>query len=103
VSYSTRHAGNSALPRTFVGRWLRAAMLDRPDERDRLVPTLNRGSVTGWNDDEPAVVQAAAELVLRRFFGPGEADRTRPAGSRARHASRWLRSGGGWTSVMRKP
>jgi hypothetical protein len=48
--------------------------LDRPDERDRLVTTLNPDSATGWNDDEPAVVQAAAELVLRRFFGPGKAD-----------------------------
>jgi hypothetical protein len=68
-----RRPGASARPRTFVGRWLRAAMLDRRDERDRLVGTLNRGSATGWNDDEPAVVQAAAELVLRRYFGPGEA------------------------------
>lgn len=72
-----RHSGTSALPRTYVGRWLRAAMLDQPDERDRLVATLNRGSATGWNDDEPAVVEAAAELVLRRFFGPGEADADR--------------------------
>ncbi len=74
MSYSSRHPGSSAPPRTFVGRWLRAAMLDRPDERDRLVATLNWGSATGWNDDEPAVVQATAELVLRRFFGPGEAE-----------------------------
>jgi hypothetical protein len=69
-----RHPGTSALPRTFVGRWLRAGMLDRRDERDRLVRTLNGGSATGWNDDEPAVVEAAAELVLRRYFGPGEPD-----------------------------
>jgi hypothetical protein len=52
-------------------------MLDRQEERDRLVATLNRGSATGWNDDEPAVVAAAAELVLRRFFGPGEPDADR--------------------------
>jgi hypothetical protein len=69
-----RHSGSSALPRTFVGRWLRAAMLDQRDERDRLVRTLNGGSATGWNDDEPAVVEAAAELVLRRFYGTGIAD-----------------------------
>jgi hypothetical protein len=74
VSYSTWHSGASALPRTFVGRWLRAAMLDRREERDRLVRTLNGGSATGWNDDEPAVVQAAAELVLRRYLGLGEPD-----------------------------
>lgn len=64
-----RHSGTSAFPRTFVGRWLRAAMLDQREERDRLVRTLNGGSATGWNDDEPAVVEAAAELVLRRYFG----------------------------------
>lgn len=72
VSYH-KHPGTAALPRTFVGRWLRAAMLDQRDERDRLVATLNRG-VAGWNDDEPAVVEAAAELVLRRYFGPGQPD-----------------------------
>jgi hypothetical protein len=69
-----KHSGTSALPRTFVGRWLRAAMLDQRGERDRLVRTLNGGSATGWNNDEPAVVEAAAELVLRRYLGPGEPD-----------------------------
>ena len=68
------HSRSAALPRTYVGRWLRAAMLDRQDERDRLVRTLNGGSATGWNDDEPAVVEAAAELVLGCYFGPGEPD-----------------------------
>jgi hypothetical protein len=47
-------------------------MLDRQEERDRLVRTLNGGNAVGWNDDEPAVVEAAAELVLRQYFGPGE-------------------------------
>jgi len=69
-----RRPGTSALPRTFVGRWLRAATLDERDERDRLVRTLNGGSATGWNDDEPAVVEAAAELALQRYFGPDEPD-----------------------------
>lgn len=69
-----KRPGASARPRTFAGRWLREAMLDRRDERDRLVSTLNRGSATGWNDDEPAVVEAAAELALRRYFGPGVTD-----------------------------
>ncbi len=62
-----KHPGSSALPRTFVGRWLRASMLDQREERDRLVHTLNGGSATGWNDDEPAVVEAALELVLQYF------------------------------------
>jgi len=43
-------------------------MLDRRQERDRLLATLNGGSAAGWNDDEPAVVQAAFELVLKRHF-----------------------------------
>lgn len=69
-----KHPGGSALPRTWVGRWLRAAMLDQRDERDRLVAHLNGGSSAGWNDDEPAVVQAAIDLVLKRYFGPGHPD-----------------------------
>lgn len=59
------------MPRTYVGRWLRAGMLDQREERDRLVRTLNGGSATGWNEDEPAVVEAAIELLLNRHFGPG--------------------------------
>jgi hypothetical protein len=69
-----KRSGGTALPRTYVGRWLRAAVLDRQEERDRLVRSLNGGNAAGWNDDEPAVVEAAAELVLRQYFGPGEAD-----------------------------
>ncbi len=65
------HPGSSAAPRTHVGRWLRAAMLGQRELRDRLLLTLNGGS-KGWNDDEPAVVEVAAELVLRRYFGPDE-------------------------------
>lgn len=64
-----KHSGTTALPRTYVGRWLRAGMLDQREERDRLVRALNGGSATGWNDDEPAVVQAAIELVLSRYYG----------------------------------
>jgi hypothetical protein len=67
-----KHSGSSALPRTFVGRWLRAAMLDQREERDRLVRTLNGGKATGWNDDEPAVVQAATELVLSRYYSSSD-------------------------------
>jgi hypothetical protein len=36
--------------------------------RDQLLPTLNGGHA-GWNDDEPAVVEAAAISMLRPFFG----------------------------------
>ena len=69
-----RHSGTWALPRTCEGQWLRAAMLDRRDERDRLVRTLNSGNAIGCNDDEPAVAEAAAELVAQRYFGPDEPD-----------------------------
>jgi hypothetical protein len=65
------HSRSPALPRTYVGRWLRASMLDQRDLRDQLIVTLNGGSNVGWNDEEPAVVEAACELMLRRYFGPG--------------------------------
>jgi hypothetical protein len=38
----------------------------------RLVRTLNGGSATGWNDDEPAVVQAAIELTLSRYYASSD-------------------------------
>lgn len=56
-------------PRTCVGQWLRAALLQQRELRDRLRPKLNGGRQTGWNDDEPAVVQAACEAAVARFFG----------------------------------
>ena len=65
----------SSLPRTFVGRWLRAAMLDDRERRDQMVGTFNGGE-PGWNDDEPAVVVGCCELMLRRVWpdGLGQAD-----------------------------
>lgn len=39
----------------------------QPELREQLGLTLNGGK-TGWNDDEPAVVEAACELAVRRFF-----------------------------------
>ncbi|MBO0822460.1 MAG: hypothetical protein J2P27_01220 [Actinobacteria bacterium] len=56
-------------PRTVVGLWFRAVNLGTTEERDRLSRLLNGGE-PGWNDDEPAVVQAASELAARRYFGP---------------------------------
>jgi hypothetical protein len=60
---------SAALPRTYIGRWMRASMLDHRELRDDLTATLNGGR-RGWNDDEPAVVEAAFELMLRRYYGP---------------------------------
>ena len=61
------HSRSAALPRTSVGRWLRAALMRQPALREQLRPTLNGGK-PGWNDDEPAVVEAACELAVRRYF-----------------------------------
>jgi hypothetical protein len=56
-------------PSTVVGRWLRAALLDQQELREQLETALNNGKPTGWNDDEPAVVEAACELAVREYFG----------------------------------
>jgi hypothetical protein len=45
-------------------------MLDQRELREQLKFTLNGGNATGWNDDEPAVMEAACELTARRYFGP---------------------------------
>ena len=60
---------SSGGPRTCVGQWLRATLLLQRELRDRLRPKLNGGRQTGWNDDEPAVVEAACESAVARFFG----------------------------------
>jgi len=59
------------LPHTYVGRWLRALMLDQRELRDELIATLNNGEAVGWNDDEPAVVVACCELTFRRCWPDG--------------------------------
>jgi hypothetical protein len=62
------HSRRSALPRTVVGRWLRAALLHDTELRRQLQKMLNEGK-RGWNDDEPAVVEAACELIAGQYFG----------------------------------
>ena len=56
-----------ARPRTYVGQWLLAGMLDQRTERQRLGRMLNNGR-SGWNHDEPAVVGFAFEMAVRRLF-----------------------------------
>jgi hypothetical protein len=56
------------IPGTYIGQWFRALLLSDEDARKQLHPHLNGGK-PGWNDDEPAVLQAVCELALRRFFG----------------------------------
>jgi hypothetical protein len=46
-------------PRTVVGRWLLAGLLNQVEERDRLRPMLNGGE-SGWNYDEPGMRQLQA-------------------------------------------
>ncbi len=60
----------SAEPRTYVGLWLRAGLRGENELRRQLTGKLNGGK-DGWNYDEPAVVDAACELAVRRFFPPG--------------------------------
>jgi hypothetical protein len=60
--------GPAASPSTYIGRWLSALVLNDNDSRRELAACLNGGK-PGWNDDEPAVLQAVCELALRRFFG----------------------------------
>ena len=59
-----------AAPRTCAGRWLRAMYLGQWELRDSFRWTLNNGQKTGWNDDEPALVEAVFELSVRQYFGP---------------------------------
>jgi hypothetical protein len=55
-------------PSTVVGRWLRAGLLNQRELRAKLDTALNNGK-PGWNDDEPAVVEAACEIAAREYFG----------------------------------
>jgi hypothetical protein len=55
-------------PSTYMGQWLRAALLNQVDLRNRLNTSLNNGT-PGWNEDEPAVVEMALELAAREYFG----------------------------------
>lgn len=43
-------------------------MLDQDDLRRELAPGLNHGK-PGWNNDEPAVVEALCQLAVLRLFG----------------------------------
>jgi hypothetical protein len=55
-------------PSTYMGQWLRAALLNQVELRNRLNTTLNNGK-PGWNEDEPAVVGVALVVAAREYFG----------------------------------
>jgi hypothetical protein len=57
-------------PQTVVGQWLLATTLVQRELRDQLVESLNGGQA-GWNDDEPAVVEATAQIASRKLFPTG--------------------------------
>jgi hypothetical protein len=58
-------------PKTLVGQWLLACMLDRRDLRDQLGKSLNGGQ-GGWNNDEPAVIEAVSQIASRKLFPDGD-------------------------------
>lgn len=55
-------------PRTHVGRWLMAGLLNQPAERERLALKLFNGVKGSWNFDEPAVVIIISERAVSRLF-----------------------------------
>ena len=57
-------------PQTHAGLFIRASLLNQEKEKQRLIGRLNGGK-PGWNDDEPAVFQAAFELALQVMFPAG--------------------------------
>jgi hypothetical protein len=59
--------GRQSRPRTYIGRVIEASLLRQSEESKRLIRKLN-GGVEGWNSDEPAVMEAAAEIAARSHF-----------------------------------
>jgi hypothetical protein len=57
----------SRQPKTYIGLFIQATLLNQPEERRRLIKQLNNGQ-PGWNRDEPAVAEAAFELALKHMF-----------------------------------
>jgi hypothetical protein len=64
---STPQSAAPGGPRTYIGLWLRAGWRGDNEEHKRLLKHLNRGE-KGWNEDEPAVIEAACQLAVRRLF-----------------------------------
>ena len=58
-------------PQTYVGRWLRAGLLNQQELRDRLRLTLNGGEPIGWNYDEHFVVGTVCEIAVRKLYPAG--------------------------------
>lgn len=54
--------------RTIVGRWFLASLFESEAEQYKYRSMLNRG-VSGWNNDEPAVLDLVCTAIVRRYFG----------------------------------
>lgn len=61
-------------PRTIVGAWLLAGILGDDDERSQMGARLNGGESKWVKFDEPAVVEVACWLAVRRLL-PADADK----------------------------
>jgi|HubBroStandDraft_5_1064220.scaffolds.fasta_scaffold706979_1 hypothetical protein len=55
-------------PTTWVGLWFQAGLLGDRVRAEKLTTRLNSGSPKGWTLDEPAVVRAAFDLAMDRYF-----------------------------------
>jgi hypothetical protein len=55
-------------PTTWVGLWLQAMFSDDWVRTEKLRTRLNSGNPKGWTVDEPAVVRAAFDLTMDRYF-----------------------------------
>jgi hypothetical protein len=56
------------LPRTVVGQFFRAITTGETALRKKLSAKLGGGK-PGWNYDEPAVIETACQLAVRRLWG----------------------------------
>jgi hypothetical protein len=55
-------------PTTWVGLWLQAVLVGDRVRAKKLTTRLNSGNPKGWTLDEPAVVRAAFDLGMNRYF-----------------------------------
>jgi len=67
LRFRSRQQAPGMGPSTVVGVWLRATLLDQRELTRQLNTTLNYGK-PGWNDDQPAVVEALCEIAVREYF-----------------------------------
>jgi hypothetical protein len=62
-------AGPAPEPRTIIGAWLRALLRGEKEKSQELASRL--GEKRGRDDDQLAVIRAAFDQLVRRYFGAG--------------------------------